>query len=508
MRLKVRDVDLSAGGNLVVILSRDDAGILDAFAGDRIKLKNPKNREEVTAVIDIDVNNKRIKKGEIGIFEELLARLELKEGNFVDVTYTGHPRSLQYIKDKLDGKVLTEQQITEIVNDIVANKFSDKELTYFVAGSYTNGLSLKESAYLTKAIVNSGNKLSFRNKYVLDKHCAGGIPNNRTTMIITPIIASLGFIMPKTSSRAITSPAGTADTMEVFAPVTLSHKKIVEVINKTNACIVWGGSMSLAAADDYLIRVRHPLSLDPEGMLLASILAKKKAVGSTHIIIDLPYGLGAKLNTLKAAKKLGRKFISLSKLLKMHVKVVYTDGSQPIGRGIGPVLEATDVLSVLKGGGPKDLREKSIMLATELLKMIKVKHAEDKVLDALDSGKAYKKFLEIIEAQGGKKNISLKYARYSKEVKAIKSGTVIEISNQGVSKIARIAGAPEDRAAGLYLRVKKGDVVKRGQVIFTVYAESKEKLDASIKALQENKLYVIGQIPKSYFNKFNFLKKS
>ena len=413
MKLRVRDVDLSAGGNLVVILSRADAGIIDAFAGDRVKLKNPKTRQEATAVIDIDLESKRIKKGEVGIFEELLARLELKEGNIVDVTYTQHPRSLQYIKDKLDKKTLTESQIKEIVHDIVLNKFSDKELTYFVAGSYVNGLTLKESAYLTKAIVDSGNKLSFRSKYVLDKHCAGGIPNNRTTMIITPIIASLGYIMPKTSSRSITSPAGTADTMEVLAPVTLSHKKIAEVIKKTNACIVWGGSMSLAAADDYLIRVRHPLSLDPEGMMLASILAKKKAVGATHVIIDLPFGQDAKFKNIKAAKRLGRNFISLGKLLGMKIKVIYTDGSQPIGRGIGPALEATDVISVLKGGGPKDLREKSIMLATELLNMIKVKNAEDKVLEVLDSGKVYKKFLEIVEAQGGKKNISIKYAKYS-----------------------------------------------------------------------------------------------
>lgn len=492
MRLRVKDVNLSAGGNLVVILSKSDAKILDTFAGDRVRLKNIKKKQEAIAVINIDVENKRIKKGEIGVFEEILSKLKIKDGNVLEVIYARPPRSLQYIKEKLDGNTLTNGQIVEIVNDIVKNKFSDKELTYFVSGCYTKGLSLKEAADLTKAIVSSGDKLALRGKIILDKHCVGGIPNNRTTMVITPIIAALGYIMPKTSSRSITSPAGTADTMEVLAPVTLSKRKIMDVIKKTNACMVWGGSMNLAAADDYLIRVRHPLSLDPEGMLLASILAKKKAVSATHVLIDIPYGEGSKFKSIKNAKNMGRKFIDLGKMLGMKVKAVYTDGSQPIGRGIGPSLEATDVISVLKGGGPKDLRNKSILLATEMLKMVKVKNAEDKVLEMLDTGKAYKKFLQIIEAQGGKKRISIKYAKYSKEVRSEKSGIVQHINNKGISKIARIAGAPDDKAAGLYLRVKKDDAVKKGQVLFTVYAESREKLDASLNALKYTETYFIG----------------
>lgn len=491
MQLRVKDVDLSAGDNLVAILSRADALVIDAFAGDRIIIKNPKTNDTTTCVIDIDVENKRIKKGEIGLFEEILKILGLKNNDKVNVSYTGHPKSLQYIMDKLNGKRLTESQIREVVNDIVSNKFSEVELAYFVSGCYNHGLSLDEAAFLTKAIVDSGTKLNLKSKIILDKHCAGGIPNNRTTMIVTPIIASLGYIMPKTSSRSISSPAGTADTMEVFAPVSLSEKKILEVIKKANACMVWGGSMNLAAADDYLIRVRHPLSLDPEGMLLASILAKKKAVGATHVLIDLPFGYEAKFRTLKDAKKLGRKFIALGKLLGMHVKVLYTEGSQPIGRGIGPMLEATDVLSILKGGGPKDLREKSIHIATEMLNMIHVKNAENKVLEALDSGKAYKKFLQIVMLQGGKKNIQLRYAKKSKEIKAEKNGKVIIINNRGISKVARTAGAPEDKAAGLYLRVKRNDKVRKGQVLFTIYSDSADKLNMATKAVKENETIVI-----------------
>lgn len=492
MLLRVKDVELSAGGSLIAILSKADAAILDVFAGDRVRIKNIKTEKEVTAVIDIDVKNKSVKKGEVGIFEETLYKLNIKNGEKIEITPTFAPKSLQYIKDKLDGKTLTQEQIIEIVNDTVKNKFSDKELTYFVSGCYTKGLSMKEAAFLTKAIVNSGEKLHFNSKVVLDKHCVGGIPNNRTTMIVTPIIAALGYTMPKTSSRSITSPAGTADTMEVLAPVSLSKKRILEVIKKTNACIVWGGSMNLAAADDYLIKVRHPLSLDPEGLLLSSILAKKKAVGATHVLIDIPYGPDAKFKNLKKSKNVGQKFVQLGKLLGMKVKVIYTDGTQPIGRGVGPSLEAIDVISVLKGGGPKDLRNKSVMMATELLKMINVKNAEDKVLEVLDNGKAYKKFQQIIEAQGGKKDMTIKSAKYSKEVRALKKGFVKHINNKGISKIARIAGAPEDKAAGLYLRVKRDDAVKKGQVLFTIYAESHEKLEASLITLKFTETYSIG----------------
>ncbi len=486
MKLKVKDINLSTGGPFVVVLNEHDAQDMDVYALDRVKIKRMKSGDFIIAVVDI--SHKGINKGEIGLFDEVFKELGVEPGIGVSVEFAPKPKSITYIRNKLDGLTLTEPQINEIIDDVIENRFSEIELTYFVSGCYTKGLSMKESAALTKAIVSTGSQLKFKQKVVFDKHCAGGVPNNRTTMIVVPILAAMGYTIPKTSSRAITSAAGTADTMEVLAPVSLSKEKIMDVVNKVGACIVWGGSVGLAAADDLLIRVRHPLRLDPEGMLLASIMAKKKAVGSTHVLIDLPYGYEAKFATIAKAKKLGQKFIELGRFLGMNVKVVYTDGSQPVGNGIGPALEAADVLGVLQGDGPKDLREKAVDLAVEMLKMIKVKYPETKVLDVLDSGKAYAKFMEIVVAQGGNKGIRLPNAEYTHDVLSVRDGIVKNVSNKGLSKLCRLVGAPQDHAAGIYLRVKKGVRVKKGDVLFTLHSPSKEKLDSTIAILGEKEI--------------------
>ena len=220
-------------------------------------------------------------------------------------------------------------------------------------------LDINESVSLTKAMINTGEILKLNKYPVMDMHCIGGVAGNRTTMIIVPIVASAGLTIPKTSSRSITSPAGTADTMEVLSNVSFSIKEIKKVIRKTNACLVWGGSVNLAPADDKIIRIEHPVSLDPEGQLLASILAKKRSASATHLLIDIPIGKGSKIENRKKALHLKRLFESISKKLGIKIKVIITDGSQPVGNGIGPGLEARDVLWVLKNDSkqPLDLKD-------------------------------------------------------------------------------------------------------------------------------------------------------
>lgn len=483
LKLKVKEINLASGGPMVAVLNKTEANKWNFEPTDRIKISHLQTKKGVVAVVDI--SDKGVKPGEIGLFDEVIKKLNIQEGTNVKIKYVHKPTTINLIRKKLDGVTLNANEINKIVKDIVENRFSDIELTYFVSACYSQGLTLKESAALTNAIVETGEKLSFNSKYIVDKHCAGGVPNNRTTMIVVPILAELGYKFPKTSSRAITSPAGTADTMEVLAPVSLKINKIKKIIDKINACIIWGGSVNLAAADDILIKVRHPLSLDPEGMLLASILAKKKAVGATHVVIDLPFGEGSKFPSKRYAKKLGKKFKRMGKLLNMKIKVVYTNGSQPIGNGIGPALEARDVIDVLKGNGPKDLRKKSLYLATELLKMVDEKNAKRKAQEVLDSGRAFKKFQEIIVAQGGSKDVNLPKAKYHYDVRAKKSAKVKSINNKKISKIARLAGAPKDQASGIYLRVKENSLVNQNDVIYTIYAQKKLKFDYLISNLDQ-----------------------
>jgi AMP phosphorylase len=485
MKLRVKEVGLSTGGLLVVVLNVKDAQDLDLKPGDRISVKRIKLKNEVICVVN--VSDKGIQRGEIGFFEEALKKVVVKKGNSVNVEIADRPVAIDYIKKKLEGKRLNDFELFELVKDIVHNEFSESELTYFVSACYSNGLDLKESAALADAIVINGDRLNFKNGVIVDKHCIGGVPGNRTTLIVVPIMAALGYKIPKTSSRSITSPSGTADTMEVLCPVSHGIEKLKKIVNKTGGCIAWGGGMNLASADDRLIRIRHPLSLDPLGMVLASVMAKKKAVGATHVLIDIPYGKGAKISSRNKAMSLSDKFIKIGKLMKMKVRVVLTDGSQPIGNGIGPALECSDVISVLKGKGPHDLREKGIYLCTEMLKMLRVAGAKKKVLAVLENGKAYEKFKEIVWAQGGRKHLRIPSANLFYDVKAIKNGKVVDIRNKIVAKLARLSGSPEDKSAGMYLRVDKGNMVKKGEILFTLYAESNIKLDTAKRYLKRVK---------------------
>ncbi len=165
-------------------------------------------------------------------------------------------------------------------------------------------LSAAETVALTDAMVKTGDRLSWQASKVADKHCIGGLPGNRTSMIVVPIIAAAGLIIPKTSSRAITSPAGTADVMETLTRIDLDIHEMRRLVEREGGCIVWGGSMQLSPADDILIGVERPLDFDSEGQLVASVLSKKIATGSSHVVIDIPVGPTAKLRTLEAASRL------------------------------------------------------------------------------------------------------------------------------------------------------------------------------------------------------------
>ncbi len=489
MRFRVKDMDIASGGVLVAILNEKDAKRLDLHSADRILVKH--NSKSVTCILDISESKKAVPEGSIGLFEEVLNRLQIKSGALVEVKFTGKPESVKHIRDKLFGKELNYTELYHITDDITHDRLTDIEKTYFVAATFTHGLSVKEVISLTKAMVNTGKTLKFSG-ITLDKHCIGGVPGNRTTMIVIPIVAAAGYTIPKTSSRAITSPAGTADTMECLAQVEMSEAKIRQVVKKTGACIVHGGSINLAPADDKIIEVEHPLSIDAEGQLLASVMAKKHSVSANHVLIDIPMGKSVKARNQKEADHLKKMFELIGKKLGMNVQVVITDGSHPIGNGIGPLLEAEDVMAVLRNDplAPVDLKEKSLMLAGKLLEMVcecKKGDGLKKAQAILESGKALAKMNEIINAQGKQKKPELGLYRYP--VHSVKSGKIVEIDNDIIAKIARVAGTPIDKGAGLYLSKKIIDKVKKGDLLYTVYAQSEFKLGLAKELLRKNDGY-------------------
>lgn len=487
LRLKTKIINIESGGILISVLTEKDATSLGVHSSERIRIS--KGVKRAIAIVDIAEKYSIIQEGEIGLFFDLASQLDILEGDEVNVEIEKSPNSVLLIKKKLKKETLKEKEINEIIEDLVANRLTEIEIACFVTACYINGMTLEESVYLTKAIVRNGSQIDINKKPIVDKHCIGGVPGNRTTLIIVPILAAANLYIPKTSTRSITSPAGTSDTMEVLAPVAHSKESIRRIVEKYHGCMVWGGTLDLASADDRLIKIEKPLNLDPEGILLASIIAKKASVNATHVLIDIPIGIEAKIKNRKKALDLQRKFIKLGKKLGMKVRVIITDGSQPIGKGIGPALEARDVLLVLQNRGPKDLRNKSLSMAADIMSMVGIKNAYQKAEEILVSGKAEKKMREIIRAQGGNPNIhpdEITVGPFHYEVSAARTGMIKEISNSIITRVSKIAGAPIDKGAGIYLNVKVKDHVTKGDILFTIYSENKDKLRYAIEVFKEN----------------------
>lgn len=479
MEFKIKNLPISTGDALVAIINTQDATKYDLHRNDRIRITNG-NLKQVTAVIDFADSKNFIPSGQIGLFEEVAKTIGAKKDHMVKVEVERKPESVNSIKRKLNGEKLGYEDFKRIITDIASQRLTAIEMTYFVSACYTHELSTKETFYLTKAMIDTGEVLRFHDKIIMDKHCIGGVAANRTTAVVVAIIAAAGYTIPKTSSRSITSAAGTADTIEYLCNVNMSAEKLKEVVHKTKGCLAWGGALNLAPADDKIIRVESPISLDPTGQLIASVLAKKKSVSANHVLIDIPVGKGAKIENIKEARKLKKKFQKISRMLGMKTRVVVTDGSHPIGNGIGPALEARDILWTLKNDmkGSWELKEKSIRLAGTMLNMAGHWRGEKLARKIFDDGSAYKKFIEIVTAQGGKEidPDMIRLGKYTHDVYAHKAGVVTHIDNKAVNRVARIAGAPVDKLAGVYIYAHIGKTVRVGEKLYTIYSDNKERL--------------------------------
>ncbi len=479
-QLKVVEVDLETG-KLVAILNELDAREFGLFPTDRAEITNPANKMSVNVVVD--TTDSIVGENEIGLFREVYTLLNVKNGNIVNVRSSAKPASIDFIRKKMDGTKLLPEEIRQIVEDIAQNRLSEIESTAFVSAVFIRGLDLDETVAMTKSLISNGKKIDFGDELVVDKHSVGGT-NGRATMVIVPIIAAAGYKMPKTSSRAITSASGTADAMEVLADVSLSLEKIKEVVQKTNACIVWGGAVELAPADDKIIKIEHPLSLDPEGQVIASVMAKKASVGAKFVVIDLPVGPFVKIKSREKAEEMALKFVEVGKQLGIKVEVLLTNGTEPGGRAFGPALEAKYALQILEGKFFDNLAQKSVELSGALLELVgdvPKGRGFDKAYWLLKSGKALEKMREIIEAQNGKITSSeqITPAKFKKQVFAQQTGEISVINVGMLNKIARTAGAPVNMKAGVLLTIEPGSKVSRGQLLFEIFAENEEKLAAA-----------------------------
>ena len=479
MKLKTKVLKLSAGIPLAII-HEETAKELGVHVNERISLCNKSKCFSTT----VDLTRKIVKRNQVGISDELQKIMEARESMRLQAILSPTPHTINLIKRKLIGKTLTSNQIYEIIKDIVENVLSEAEVALFISAMYEQGMNKKETHSLIRAILETGSKLNLNKKIIVDKHSIGGIAGNRTTPIVVAICVAAGLTMPKTSSRAITSAAGTADVIETIAKVDFPMNEVKKIVNKTGGCLTWGGGLGMVPADSKIIRVEKILQIDPRSQLLASIMAKKLAVGSTHILIDIPYGKTAKVSK-KEAKVLKNQFKSLAKHFKRKMVVLLTPGDEPMGDGVGPTLEARDVIRVLdpKKQGPKDLKEKSLLLAGALLELTKKAEKRKGIelaKEILNSGKAFEKFKQIIQAQGGKVK-EPGVGKFKKEIFSNRNGTIKEIDNKKINSLARQAGCPQDKFAGLDLCCGAGKKVKKNEKLMTIYSQSKPRLKAAIK---------------------------
>ena len=474
----------------VIVLMRTDCPVCISeglTSRSRVRLTSVSGREIIATLYQVD--NDWLTTGEAGLSEAAWAKLGIEDGADIAVSHVPTIGSLADIRRRIYGGRLDEPAFQGIIGDIAAGRYADIHLATFIATCSALPLDIEEICHLTKAMAGAGERLSWDAPMILDKHCVGGLPGNRTTPIVVAIVASLGFTMPKTSSRAITSPAGTADTMETLAPVDLDLKQMRRVVEEQGACIAWGGAVNLSPADDILIRIERALDIDTEGQLIASVLSKKIAAGATHVVLDLPVGLTAKVRSLDKAKTLGAHLSAVAANFGLETRCVFTDGSQPVGRGIGPALEAHDVLSVLQNNpdAPQDLRERAILIAAQALEL--ANHVDDggglaAAEAALVDGRAWNKFQAICEAQGGMRTPPV--APLTCPLLAQSSGKISSIDNRKLSRLAKLAGAPRQKAAGLAIHFRLGDHVTNGQPLFTVHAEAKGALDYALEYAAAN----------------------
>ncbi len=439
-------------------------------------------------------DNGLLNEGEIGLSGSAMKKLGCKEGDLLSVRHLQPLHSMEHVRSKIFGNSLDQSAFNEIIRDIADEKYSNIFLSSFVTACSEKNMSVEEVCYLTKAMINAGNKLNWGKDVIADKHCIGGLPGNRTTLIVVPIVASLGITIPKTSSRAITSPAGTADTMEVFTNVNLTLDKMQSVLEKENGCIAWGSAIKLSPADDIIIRVEKALDIDSANQMIASILSKKSAAGSTHCVIDIPYGKTAKVRSLEAAQSLAERLKCVGEYIGLNIRTLISDGSQPVGFGIGPSLEARDVLSVLQNdpNASGNLRQRSVKIAAEIIQMVKGVSEPDALSLAelqITNGNALNKFIRICEAQGG--FTTPKLGLYSKTIEASIGGVVYEINNRKIALLAKLAGAPSEKEAGIDLLVHLGEEVSKGQPLFRIYANSEGELSYAYDYFKEVELELI-----------------
>ncbi|WP_282568612.1 thymidine phosphorylase family protein [Bosea sp. 124] len=499
-RLALKPVSIDAWRDNIAYLPRDSMlGVEDFDGPGKVDVAGQADasgqRRSIRARVNVVEPGWLLAPDEIGLSREAFAQLGLPENSEITLTRTPPQHSRDALRAKIQGHELGASEYAMLLRDIVEGRYPEGEISAFLVAA-TRSLSDAEVGALASVRASFSTPLRWNEPIVVDKHSMGGIPGSRITLIVAPIVAAHGLAMPKTSSRAITSAAGTADAMEVLAKVDLTVDDVRRTVAEARACIAWNGRLNHSAVDDVMNAITRPLGIDSNRWSVASIISKKLTAGSTHVAVDLPYGRRAKLRSQAEAEELGRLFETVGSSVGLHVEAVATCGAGPIGRGIGPALEVRDVLWVLEGQpeAPADLREKALAFAGRILSwdpaVATPERGRARAAELLDSGAA-RMALDAIVAAQGRREIVPKPAALTHTVKALRPGRIGEIDGWCIAGIARRAGAPFDKGAGIDLLRRVGDDVTAGEALFIIHASAGPELEAAVAMAAQDDGFVL-----------------
>jgi len=484
MKFKLINYDLQGVPSNYLILHPTTAEQSDLSPGTLVKTEDGKIGFRLLTSSDVE-------QGIGGVSSNKLEESGLQEGQELNFIPAGVEGVTRIIRRKMQKRTLTDPEIDTFMGALDMGLLTNSHVAAFGTAVEINGMQEREIVSVAEAILRYSEKWTFPGMDVVDKHSIGGIAGNRITPIIVPIIASMGLAIPKVSTRAITSPAGTVDAMEVVTNPNLKFDEAIDVVKKTNGVMVNGATVGLGdVADKFLSSVKQ-VKVDPREMMIASILAKKKAAGAEFVIIDLPTGKGSKLPSREDARRLAYDFSGVGNKIGLKVECVVSPGDKPVGSMIGPALEMTEVLNILEGKhGHLSLKRKALSLCGLIFEG---KGLADRgeglamATEVLESGRAHKKFIEIIEAQGGDPKITadqIPKAPYSHTITAERGDIVYSIDSYNVGMMARAAGAPSDKMAGVILHVDRGDELRKGDPIIEIHSHSENKLDEAIALMK------------------------
>lgn len=498
--LKTKKLDLEGGKDLYIVLNKADAERIGLHDGDMAFLGYRDTEMYVKTIL----TDNKVKEGEIGLYEELVDERFAPVNRRVFLDIPQPTKSLEAIKKKMEGGRLGEEELKSVMEDIGKRKLRETEVAFFVSTFFNPGFNDDEIYWMAKAMAGSGKMLDFKNirnngDVVVDKHSIGGTAGKGITPILVSILAANDLVCPNTSTRAITSPAGTSDILEVVMPVAIEEKEVYEVVKKTGACLIWGGSLYLAPADDEIINVERSLRIQEFQKVLVSIVAKKLAMGVTYVLIDLPYGEDTKLERPDDLEFLEREFKELFSKVGIKCFTIKRQIKGPEGNGVGPALEIREALRILEQHEDRSRSLESTVLdmATILLEESgKAQKGDGRMLaeQTLKSEKALNKFWEIAQAQGQEKILKsdeIPVGEFTSEIKSIKDGKIHSIDTRGIVDIARALGTPKIKGAGIYLSKTVGDSVAKGDVIATLYSETETRLQHGEEMANVEKIWKI-----------------